>query len=192
LAGRPLQPEINGVHHPFREWVRKRPQLTRGRVSGLLLDNLVRCAGRYRARASSSRSPGLPPATPAIGHAIGAGTFARWFAAANCPPLLPQAGRRRGRSPAQTAMSRRQSSRVAWPEAGSFPCCDDGGRYQLLPVSAETSARSLPTRIPESIITRPGRYGFASLRDGALRLIGFLTIPSEAPRSSRNRILHHH
>ena len=102
------------------------------------------------------------------------------FAAANSPPLLPQAGRRRGRSPAQNqfflpsaVMSRRQSSRVAWPEARGALCCDDSGRYQLLPISAETSPRSLPTRIPESIITRPGRYCFASLRDGALCLIGF-------------------
>jgi hypothetical protein len=32
--------------------------------------------------------------------------------------------------------------------------------------------RALPTRIPESIITRPDRYCFASFRYGALCLIG--------------------
>ena len=101
--------------------------------------------------------------------------------AANSPPLLPQAGRRGGRSPAQKpiffALCRDEPSTVITRRvargAGGDLCCDDGGRYRLLPVSAETSPRSLSTRIPESNTTRPGRYCFASLRDGALCLIGF-------------------
>jgi hypothetical protein len=122
------------------------------------------------ARLSAGNASDRPHTAPAIARS-----------AANSPPLLLQAGRRGGRSPAQKpiffAFCRDEPSTVITRGvargAGGALCCDDGGRHQLLPVSAETSPRSLSTRIPESNTTRPGRYCFASLRDGALCLIGF-------------------
>jgi hypothetical protein len=116
----------------------------RSLVSGLFLGDLA-------AQAESPLEPRFlePTARPPpamIDHAITAGMIARSFVAAN--PLLPQAGRRRWpltrakpifflcRDDPSTVITRRVTR-----GAGGALCCDDGGRYQLLPVSAETSPR---------------------------------------------------